>query len=100
MASMKPLAGPTLAAALGLGAAMLLGSSAPAQAQTAPPVAATGAPAAWRPLIVVDPRDVLRPRHQPAPKRKPTPRPRARTTPAPGGEVFERYDTAPSPRPR
>jgi hypothetical protein len=105
-----PAAGPVLAAALAsvapafaalaLGAAILLAPSSPLLAQTAPPVAATGAPAPWRPLIVVDPRDVLRAQHPHAPKRKPTPHPRAHATPAPGAEIFERYDTAPSPRPR
>jgi hypothetical protein len=89
--AMKPsAAAPALAAALALAA--LLAPGAPLRAQTAPP---------WRPLIVVDPRAVLRAQHQhAAPKRKPTPRPRAHPSAAPGAEIFERYDTAPSPRPR
>ncbi|MEA2665766.1 MAG: hypothetical protein QOI11_2710 [Candidatus Eremiobacteraeota bacterium] len=94
---MKPFAVPAFAAALALAA--LLAPSAPLRAQTAPPNPATGAPAPWRPLIVVDPREVLRAQRHHALERKPTPRPRAHPTAAPGTEVFERYDTA-SPRPR
>lgn len=91
-------AAPALAAALALAA--LLAPGAPLRAQTAPPNPA-GASAPWRPLIVVDPREVLRAQHRhAAPKRKPSPRPGAHPTAAPGGEVFERYDTAPSPHPR
>jgi hypothetical protein len=102
---MKPsAAAPALAATLTLAVALLAPSS-PLQAQTAPPVtAASAAPGPWRPLIVVDPRQVLRSAqpHSQAPKRKPAPAPhsRAHATAAPGAEVFERYDTAPSPRPR
>lgn len=77
------------------------------QAQSAPPSAtptAGGASSPWqpRPVIIINPADVLR-SPSPAPHRRPTPRPHAPghrvplANPTP--EVFERYDSAPSPTP-
>jgi hypothetical protein len=78
------------------------------QAQTAPPSAGTPRPP-WqpRPVIIVDPRDVLAspaPSRTLTPKHRATPHPRAapthrRAAATKPPQVFERYDTSPSPRP-